>query len=164
VTMNIPPWYKQGWPWVLIGMPLASMVIGFTLLYFAILDPDGLVVDDYYKQGRAINQDMARQRQAEQMGLLGELNLDTDNGTVSLHLPEVAAGVTQVKLYLLHPTRAHYDLQGVLYRDLSGALFGMINQPRNAHWRVMVEPEDQAWRLKGRLRVPGNGSTVLNPG
>lgn len=161
--MPIPPWYKQVWPWVLIGMPAASVVIGFTLLYFATLDPDGLVVDDYYREGRAINQNMARQREAERLGLEGEFDLDLENGTARLRLSDAAEDVSRVQLRLLHPTRAQHDLEGILYRDLSGALFGTIGTPRQAYWRVVIEPEDGSWRLKGRLRLPGNGRTVLNP-
>ncbi len=49
------PWYKQFWPWFLIAVPLITLVMGGVLLKLAISTEDSLVVDDYYKEGKAIN-------------------------------------------------------------------------------------------------------------
>lgn len=40
------PWYKEPWPWIIISIPLASVIMGFTTLYLAITNPDHLVVED----------------------------------------------------------------------------------------------------------------------
>lgn len=40
------PWYKEPWPWVIISIPAAAVVMGFTTLYLALTNPDHLVVDD----------------------------------------------------------------------------------------------------------------------
>jgi len=40
------PWYREPWPWVLIAIPLATVVAcGFTL-WLAISHPDYLVLDE----------------------------------------------------------------------------------------------------------------------
>ena len=40
------PWYKEPWPWVIISIPAAAVIMGFVTLYLAITNPDYLVVED----------------------------------------------------------------------------------------------------------------------
>ena len=49
------PWYKEFWPWFLIAVPIITLIMGGVLLKLAISTEDSLVVDDYYKEGKAIN-------------------------------------------------------------------------------------------------------------
>jgi uncharacterized protein len=164
----MPPWYKQFWPWFLIAFPATAVIAGIATLLIATADPDGLVVSDYYKAGLAINRDFERQRRAEAMGLNARLELDPETGNVRLRLEgDTANGildVTWVRLWLVHPTRAHRDLQAELYRDLSGALSGPVGFPGEGYWRVVVEPEDGSWRLTGRLALPERTEVRLLPG
>jgi len=39
------PWYKEPWPWVIISIPLAAVIMGFITLYLALTRPDYLVVE-----------------------------------------------------------------------------------------------------------------------
>ena len=63
------PWYRQFWPWFIIALPASAVIAGLTTVYIAFDEPDGLVVDDYYKEGLAINQTLARDQRAAQLGL-----------------------------------------------------------------------------------------------
>ena len=56
----IKPWYRQFWPWFLMALPGAAVIGGITTVIVATIDRDGLVKDDYYKEGLAINRDLAR--------------------------------------------------------------------------------------------------------
>lgn len=56
ITTDIKPWYRYGWPWFLMSFPAMAVVLGFHLLYLAMNTNNSLVVDDYYKQGKGINQ------------------------------------------------------------------------------------------------------------
>ena len=49
-------WYREPWPWLLMMGPAIVIVAGFYTLWLAIQSNDGLVADDYYKRGLAINQ------------------------------------------------------------------------------------------------------------
>jgi len=40
------PWYKEPWPWVIISIPAAAVIMGFITLYLALTHPDYLVVKD----------------------------------------------------------------------------------------------------------------------
>ena len=39
------PWYREPWPWVIISIPAAAVVMGFITLYLALTNPDHLVVE-----------------------------------------------------------------------------------------------------------------------
>ena len=58
---DIGPWYREPWPWLLMAGPAAVVVAGFATLWLAVSSNDGLVADDYYKQGLAINQTLQRE-------------------------------------------------------------------------------------------------------
>ena len=53
--MLVKPWYKQVWPWVLIAIPLATMLKAVHSIYLMNQQSPDLVVDDYYAEGKAIN-------------------------------------------------------------------------------------------------------------
>ena len=37
------PWYRQFWPWFLVALPLASVVLSFVTLYRALAGMDAVV-------------------------------------------------------------------------------------------------------------------------
>ncbi|MFK7857593.1 MAG: FixH family protein [Granulosicoccus sp.] len=63
------PWYRYGWPWFLISIPLVSVCLGSGMLYLALNANNSLVVDDYYKEGKAYNVRIERDRLASVLGL-----------------------------------------------------------------------------------------------
>jgi len=63
------PWYRQFWPWFLILLPASVVVAGLTTLVLANRHADDLVVDDYYKDGLAINRKLEKQQRADQQGI-----------------------------------------------------------------------------------------------
>ena len=167
------PWYRQFWPWFLISLPATAVIAGISTVFIAAYDPDGLVVSDYYRQGLAINQNRERQRAAEKLGLAGRLALTLDDqgraGMAKLNISNAdgarLADFDEVTLRLVHPTRAHKDINAPLYKDMTGALSGPIMQPGgDGRWRVVVEPPDGAWRLTGELALPAGTVTALTPG
>ncbi len=63
------PWYREPWPWFLISLPAAAVIAGLITVWIAYRSADGLVVGDYYKAGLAINQTLARDERARDLGL-----------------------------------------------------------------------------------------------
>ena len=80
------PWYVQPWVWLLIAVPATAVIVGMVLLYFAITTNDGLVVDDYYTRGKAINLDLARDRAAQAHRLEARFDIDMARNRVTLML------------------------------------------------------------------------------
>ena len=65
----VTPWYRQRWPWLLMIMPATAMFGGIFTWWLAANANNSMVVDDYYREGRAINQQLARDDRATQLGL-----------------------------------------------------------------------------------------------
>ncbi|GKS95459.1 FixH family protein [Acidovorax sp. SUPP2825] len=49
------PWWKFGFVWMVIAGPAIVVVAGFTTLWVAVVRPDPVVAEDYYRQGIEIN-------------------------------------------------------------------------------------------------------------
>jgi hypothetical protein len=71
--------------------PAAVVVAGVVTAWIAVSTHDGLVADDYYKQGLAVNQKLARVDAAAAMGLEGRLRLGAGAGRTAARLPRRGA-------------------------------------------------------------------------
>ena len=99
------PWYRHPWVWLLIAVPLAAVIGGIITIYLAVTTSDGLVVDDYYRQGKAINRILARDRAAAEHGLEAHIALDAANNRVTVQLAARDADMPDaLTLAFLHPT------------------------------------------------------------
>src|SRR2546429_2682579 len=46
-----PPWYRQRWPWLLVAGPSLVVVASLASAWIAVKSDDGVVAEDYYRQG-----------------------------------------------------------------------------------------------------------------
>ncbi len=44
--LDIRPWYKEPWPWVLIAIPLLTIIASGYTFYLAVSNPDYLVIEE----------------------------------------------------------------------------------------------------------------------
>ncbi|MBL8446957.1 MAG: FixH family protein [Zoogloeaceae bacterium] len=147
------PWYRQGWPWFLIAFPGAAVVAGGVTLWLAITTSDGLVVDDYYKQGLAIERTIARSKRATELGLVAQLRVRA--GGVEVYLTGKSAIPTKIRLSFAHPTRVGLDQ--VMELEGSGGRFGgTLPVLVTGRWDVQIEDLAKEWRLNGHLNVPSD--------
>src|SRR5574343_1195462 len=103
------PWYKDRWPWILMAGPAAVIVAGVITVWLAVISNDGLVTDDYYKQGLAVNQQLQREHEAGSMGLQGDLMRAGVNVRLFLRAAGEVGLPSSIRLKLAHPTRAGQD-------------------------------------------------------
>ncbi len=158
--MSPPPWYRQFWPWVLLLLPATAVVAGLATVWIAVQAPDAGVVDDYYRKGLAINQDLARERRAAELGLRARLAPVDGDGGIELRL-QARERLTQpaLRLRLVHPTVAARDRELVLARVADGVYRGRIDPWPPGRWLLRLEPLDEAWRLGAE--VVWDGATPL---
>lgn len=78
------PWYKERWTWLLMLMPVTAVIAGSITMWLAVTTFDGLVADDYYKQGLAINQTLARATAAMDLGLTAQVRFTAEDVAVVL--------------------------------------------------------------------------------
>jgi hypothetical protein len=160
LTEDTPPWYRQGWPWMLIALPASAVVGGIITIILAVQSPNALVVDDYYKQGLAINQEKRRHAVAEEMALGGLLRSDGKRVSLDLRSDEPVEQEALV-LRVIHSTRAELDQQAVLQRSADGIYSAALEPIRNGRWYLQVYPQDMSWKIRSEMTVDGNFQTYL---
>jgi len=148
------PWYKQFWPWFIFTLPATAVVAGTATYFIAAHDPDGLVYDDYYKQGLMINRVMDKERQAHTLGL--GLELREDGKQLQLHLFSHGLELPHQSLtvVLSHPTRASRDQHIPVGYDAASGAYLLPLQSAQGDWDLVVEPAQGQWRMVRRIRLP----------
>ena len=141
------PWYREPWPWILMAGPAAVVLAGFATLWLALSSADGLVAEDYYKQGLAVNRVFAREDAAARLGLVA--TLEPARGELRLRLAGRAAPPA-LFVHLAHATRAGFDVTLRLARGGDGSYRAALPPALPAgHWHVSIEDPRREWRLAG---------------
>ncbi len=141
------PWYRHPWPWLLISGPAIVIVAGFVTLWIAISTSDGLVADDYYKQGLAINKRLAREESAQRLGISADVALSPGKIRIALRGQAPEALFVQ----LAHATRAGHDLRLRLAPVSPGMYEAALDKLPPGHWRVVIEDPRGTWRIAKEL-------------
>jgi hypothetical protein len=128
--------------------PTIAIVAGSFVAYLAVSRPDAMVVADYYKQGKAINQDLRRDRVASDLRLTFQARYDAKSGEFSGAIDSGGVPVVApLHLYLAHPTQPDKDLQLLLQPDAGGRFSAALPRLEATHWQVVVEGARREWRL-----------------
>jgi len=159
---RVKAWHREPWPWLLMAGPALVIVAGFYTMWLAVRSDDGLVADDYYKRGLAINQTLSRSQRATDMALSARVDLSEDAKSIGVTLKGQSATPTALRLTLVHPTRAMSDRVIELHPVAPGVYEG--TQPADASGRrvIMLEDFDRTWRLDGEASA-GARSITLSP-
>ncbi len=155
---DIPPWYKQFWPWFLLGILGFAVVIGMGLLYVSLLNPDSMVKDNYYKEGRAINMHMGRDDLARELELSARFSIDELTGDVSLQLDgQLQTLPPRLLLEIMSPTHAERDrsleLRLVSANQYTGQLPSSIQGRHYIDLSDPSRPGEDGWRLTGEVTL-----------
>ena len=141
------PWHRQFWPWFLIVLPGTAVVASLITLVIANRYSDDLVVDDYYREGLAINKELRQQKDAETRALSARFTQEGRQLRVRL---QGDVDRPQLRLLLSHPMDSAKDL-AVPLQQVSATNYGVrLPEPLKGrwHWRI-DEGAGSAWRLSG---------------
>ena len=162
-------WYREPWPWFLMAGPFIVIIASFVSFYLAasLMDKDGLVSKDYYKEGLAASETLGRSQRAADVGLTAFMALKEDSVQVRLsavadeqeHFDQPPA----ITLTLSHPTRAGLDQSFPLAWD-GHAYSSQLRLPTSGHWLVVLEDGAKSWRLTGAVVLPASGEVVVGGG
>lgn len=154
-TSCAKPWYAHRWPWFLMIGPVAVVLAGIYTGWLAFSQPDALVVDDYYKQGKAINQDLRRDRAAAGLGLSLHLRYDPAAGKLNGRLLSHGQAIPgAVRVRLIHSTRPDRDVSLEAAPDRHGEFSVALPMLERARWQVQMENERRDWRLRSTWKWP----------
>jgi hypothetical protein len=146
-------WYRYGWVWFVFTIPFAAVLFGIVMIVSANYQPDDVVVDNYYKEGKGINKRIARDAKAAELGVQVTLAALTETGAVF----DIEEAGGDVQMSLFHVTDQQQDMsfqlvsQGEGTYTVSSAEFARrLSQP--GIW--YIEFTDYNWRLRTRLQTP----------
>lgn len=161
----VPPWYKQFWPWLLIGLLAMAIAVSTSFAVLSVRSFDGMVQEDYYEHGKAINMVLAKQRAAADMGISGQLRLDPLTSDLVLDLAGDARP-ERLTLKLIFPTAADRDMELPLTHARDGRYLGQAPDNLRYRWYLQLEPDTSSpeWRLVGEARFPTENRIALTPG
>jgi uncharacterized protein len=142
------PWYREPWPWILMAGPAVVVAAGFYTLYLAVVWMDPLVVDNYYKEGLAINRVLDRDRVALQRGYRAVVMLNDRRSLVRVQLTG-AELPAELNVHFIHPTKSGLD-RLVVARQIQPGLYEASVQLADAgRWDIELGDAQQQWRLTG---------------
>lgn len=167
-------WYNEGWAWFVFSIPAISVPLGITMLVLSLNTNNALVVDDYYVQGKTINQRIERDTYASQHGISALVTASVDGLKIELRSQKVIVLPQTLMLRWIHVTQASLDGSLQLSRDHSltqspsqdvnisnkysayYAAWNSIEQyghwqtdQRQARFRLHIESGNELWRLVG---------------
>jgi len=137
------PWYKEPWPWILMSGPAAVIVAGAATTWIAFASADGLVAEDYYKKGLAVNAVLAREQAAERLGISADLERSGRSIRVRLR----GASPDFVFLRFVNATRASMDVRVRLAPAGAGLYQGEVLPLAPGRWRLVLEDPRGEWRI-----------------
>ena len=151
------PWYREPWPWIVMSGPAIVVVAGAITTAIAVSTSDGLVADDYYKQGLGINRVIERDVKAQALGVSAQVRFNEERNRVQVVLTMREATPGAITLALVHPTRAGADQRIALAQSAPGVYEGAMAPPPAGAWHVKLEDGRGAWRVTGewKSREPG---------
>lgn len=153
------PWYKQFWPWFVIAIPLTSVITGTSLVIIASNTTDSMVVDDYYKDGLAINESLAKKQKAKELGIAASLSFADQRVIV-----EVSAN-TDIKdslfLDFQHATLETRDFSMALKQDASGKYYSELNHDISGKWFINLHPYQKQWEVEKKVTLPSSHEVIL---
>jgi len=159
------PWYRVPTMWLIIMVPVAAVVSGVMILWFAVSTDDGLVADDYYKEGLAINLNLERDKRARENKVGAEIDLYNDEGLIKLVFNKgvLESYPPSMQLKLSHATREGFDENVQLNHGQDNQYIGYISKPLSAGvWYMELNCGD--WRLNARANVTDRTKVKLKAG
>ncbi|MFT4520376.1 MAG: hypothetical protein ACI9JM_002779 [Halioglobus sp.] len=145
------PWHRQFWPWFIISLLGSVVLASLSLVYLANRHADDLVVDDYYKNGLAINQVLGKTQRAASLGLAADFSFSPHTVTV---LVTGRLDSENLNLRLSHPLEADRDFAVSLVALEAGHFTGPLESSIAARWHWTLESlVNDGWRLDGVVGV-----------
>ncbi|MDT8450907.1 MAG: FixH family protein [Wenzhouxiangellaceae bacterium] len=158
------PWYRQFWPWMIIGILGWGVVSSAITLTVAVRNPPQMVDGDYAELGKLLVDTHERADRARQLGLNGTLSFARDRWRLDLGSSAAAGELDETLLLLIrHPVDSARDRQVLLRREAEGR-YTAAAAPVPARGRLIVSDPAQSWWISGAFGTGeggGNGEFAV---
>lgn len=143
----ILPWYREPWPWILMAGPATVVLAGAATIWIAFASSDGLVADDYYKRGLAINQVIHREEAAARYGVT--VRVEPSPGRIRVRVAGGMRPPEALFVQLAHATRADNDIRLRLAPTAENVYEAELPVLPAGRWRFSIEDPRREWRVAG---------------
>ena len=137
-------WYREPWPWLLMAGPFVVIIASLVSAWMAVKSDDGVVAQDYYKQGLLINQRL-KHAAPDPQPRLGAMITVAAGGEVRVHMEGLADAPPNLRLKLAHPAMGSHPESVTLKRGADGDYVGALPEQTPGRWIVTLEAD--GWRL-----------------
>lgn len=159
------PWYRHPWPWILMSGPFIVVIAALYSFRLAQTHITDLVTDDYYKEGKYINQQINRDVEAQKRQIVAQLAVNADHNAADIQMSGDFDPRVAMKLLIMHPTQKSQDQEVVLQNqgnDENGkpiyrAVFQDLAEVN--HWYLRLEDAEGLWRVEGEW-LPSQGNEI----
>lgn len=164
-TENIEPWYRQFWLWFLIALPASVVIASFFTIKLALDSGDAVVRDDYYKDGLAINESLARDQRAIELGIRGVLELSAEGIALDIE----GTNAEHISAVFRHPFDAKLDAIYDLTKTGAGDFYRTSRMVPLQRWYIELSAAEEAqgqesavsWRIQAEQDFRNSSSLVF---
>ena len=155
-------WYKEPWFWFVIFFPVLSVVAGTTTFFIFQNNQPDMVSDDYYKDGKKINQDLTKYHTALARNITFDLKFD-DGFAVFIPATGDMVENEALNISFFHVTLAKHDISVLATASGDGSYrVEMPGDMLKGKWRVRVESFDVKWRIQEYVKYPNTSVIKLD--
>ena len=155
-----PSALRQPLVWLVIALPLMSVVAGVSLLFLS-SDPLDAVGDSVKRTAQVQETDLSRDFETRRLGLAAQARRAGD----TIEVAPIGAGFERkasLDLILRHPLRASEDRVATLAPTSDGWSARVEGLDATHDWLLELAPADRRWRLVGRWKT-GAPDVALQP-
>ncbi len=153
-------WYREFWAWFILAPLIVVVIVSTFTVTVAVYYSDDRVIDNYYKEGRLINNRLDEDLAAAELKLHASLQFDRLVEEVVVYLQaDTDVFPDTIALNLSHPSDEELDHTLVLSHVARGQYQGELSQDLDFRWYIKLQPllaegeekGDDFWRLRGEI-------------
>ena len=160
----VSPWYKEPWPWVLIAIILIPMIVAAVRISIYNDYKVEMVVDDYYKKGKAINQEFDREKLAKTFGISALVNFEGHNIVLDMNHNGQAPEIASLMISFYHSTQGFKDFSLMATARADKKFSAVLpDQDLAGKWQLTIEPHDKKWKIQKNIILPSDEQIIITP-
>jgi hypothetical protein len=174
VAENAKPWYREFWFWFVFSPLIYIIIMCSITVTIALKGADDVIIDNYYKEGRMINQALEQDQRARDLGLLADLRFDRTGGDVMISLTSAVGDTASlpdtILLMMGHPVKEEKDQIIHLKAIAPGQYRGTLATEPQYSWYLTLYPigdialrKQAPWTLSGEIDFRISDKTGLAP-
>lgn len=138
------PWYRQFWPWFIVGLLGVSVVGSLSTVAIALRGADPEVRRDYVVDAKAVVPLTGPRDRAIALGVGAMLGIEADGSRVSIETwSRAGAGPPpeRVVVHFVHPTLVERDVRVVAVLEADGVHRGALPSGLEGRYEIGLSPE-----------------------